>query len=137
MEVVDIEKFYFPAHQHAKEPRNLGPPETFNGHAKITGPCGDTMEFWLWVDQDKIRKVSFLTDGCAPSLAAGSMTTCLAEEKTIAEAKALLQKDVLDALGGLPKDHEHCALLAANTLAAACDNYLENFKTGGKKESGQ
>ena len=131
MEVADIEKFNFPAHRHAKEPRNLGPLGTFNGHAKITGPCGDTMEFWLWIDQGKIRKVSFLTDGCAPSLAAGSMTTCLAEEKTIAEAKALLQKDVLDALGGLPEDHEHCALLAANTLAAACDDYLKNTNTGG------
>jgi NifU-like protein involved in Fe-S cluster formation len=34
------------------------------------------------------------------------------------------QKDILDALGGLPKKNEHCALLAANTLKAACEDYL-------------
>jgi len=132
MEDVDIKKLSLTARRHAKEPCNMGPLETFNGHAKITGPCGNTMEFWIWVDRDRVRKVSFLTDGCASSLAGGSMTTCLAEGKTTAQAKALMQKDVLDALDGLPEDHEHCALLATNTLAAACDNYLENTKTGGK-----
>ena len=130
-EMVEIDKFYLTADRHAKDPRNLGPQDIFNGHAKITGPCGDTMEFWLWVEEGKIQKVSFITDGCAPSLAAGSMTTCLAKGKTLAKAKAIMQKDVLDALGGLPGDHEHCALLAANTLAAACEDYLKNSKTGG------
>jgi NifU-like protein involved in Fe-S cluster formation len=51
------------------------------------------------------------------------MTTCLAEEKTDEEARAVNQKAVLDALGGLPDDHHHCALLTANTLAAACDDF--------------
>jgi ATP-binding protein involved in chromosome partitioning len=123
MEVINLDNFYLTARQHAKDPHNRGALDSFNGHAKVTDPCGDTMEFWLQAENGKIKKVSFITDGCEPSLASGSMTTCLAEGKTVEEAKTISQKDVLDALGGLPKDSEHCALLAANTLKAACENY--------------
>jgi len=107
----------------------MGPMDSFSGHARITGPCGDTMEFWILVDEDKIRKVSFITDGCDPSKACGSMTTCMAEGKTIARAKQISQQDVLNALDGLPEDHEHCALLATNTLKAACDDYILKEKS--------
>jgi nitrogen fixation NifU-like protein len=123
-ELINVEKFYLKASRHANDPYNMGRLEVFNGHARITGPCGDTMEFWVNVLDGRIDKVSFITDGCGPSLAAGSMTTCLAKGKTAKEAKTITQKDVLDALEGLPEDHQHCALLAANTLAAACNDYL-------------
>ena len=36
------------------KPRNYGPLESFNGHARITGPCGDTMEFWIQVTDKRI-----------------------------------------------------------------------------------
>ena len=122
-ELINLDKFYLTANKHANDPHNMGALDKFNGHAKITGPCGDTMEFWLLADEGKIQKVSFITDGCDPSLASGSIATCLAEGKNLAEAKAISQHDILQALGGLPKDSEHCALLTANTLKAACENY--------------
>ncbi|HNQ19044.1 MAG TPA: iron-sulfur cluster assembly scaffold protein, partial [Smithellaceae bacterium] len=62
------------------------------------------------------------------SIASGSMTACLAEGKTVAEAKSISQKDVLEALEGLPEESQHCALLAVNTLKAACDGYMEKQK---------
>jgi len=120
---------YSTAKKHADAPHHMGPMDSFSGHARITGPCGDTMEFWILVDEDKIRKVSFITDGCDPSKACGSMTTCMAEGKTIARAKQISQQDVLNALDGLPEDHEHCALLATNTLKAACDDYILKEKS--------
>ncbi len=134
-EVIDFDKFYLTAQRHANDPHNLGALTDFNGNAKITGPCGDTMEFWLDVQNGKIKKAWFITDGCAPSLASGSIATCLAEGKTIPEAKAVSQQDILKALGGLPKDSEHCALLAVNTLKAACENYEKGAqsKTGSVK----
>lgn len=128
IEFVNLKEFYLTANRHANDPHNMGKLEDFNGHAKITGPCGDTMEFWLNVQDDNIKKVSFITDGCGPSIASGSMTTCLAEGKTIEEALSINQQDVLAALEGLPKDHEHCALLATNTLKAACEDYLSKEK---------
>lgn len=114
--------------EHAQNPRNYGPLSSFNGHARITGTCGDTMEFWLAVRNDRVEKASFITDGCGPSLACGSMATCLAEGRRVKDADALRQQDILGALGGLPKEAEHCALLAANTLRAASEDYLGQEK---------
>jgi nitrogen fixation protein NifU and related proteins len=124
MESVDALNVITRVPDHAKNPRNHGPLEDFNGHARITGPCGDTMEFWISALDDKIEQIGFTTTGCRTSHAAGSMTTCLAKGKTIVEALRLQQKDVLDALAGLPEENEHCALLASNTLKAACEDYL-------------
>jgi len=104
-------------------PRNYGPPDRWDGHARITGPCGDTMEFWLQIADGRILQANFTTTGCGSSRAAGSMATELAIGKPLAEAARLEQRDVLQALGGLPKESEHCALLAANTLKAALGDY--------------
>ncbi len=105
-----------------EKPCNYGPLVSFNGHARITGPCGDTMEFWLQIADGRIDCIGFTTTGCGPSRAAGSMTSELALRKTLAEAGRIEQADILRALGGLPKDFEHCALLASNTLKSAICN---------------
>jgi nitrogen fixation protein NifU and related proteins len=128
MESDNFEGYSAIAIDHATKPRNLGPMKNCDGHARITGPCGDTMEFWLSVSDSVVKKVSFFTDGCGSSLACGSMTTLMAEGKNITDAAALEQKDILDALGGLPEDVRHCALLASNTLRAACEEYAKQKK---------
>jgi len=46
-------------------PRNVGPIEHPDGHARFTGPCGDTMEIFLQVRGNRIVDAKFLTDGCA------------------------------------------------------------------------
>ena len=109
---------------HAQSPRNVGTLESYDGHARITGPCGDTMEFWLEVRGQRIQRARFITDGCSSSLASGSMATELATGKRVDEACAVEQRDVLDALGGLPEEVQHCALLAADTLRAACEDFM-------------
>ncbi|MEN6373716.1 MAG: P-loop NTPase [Smithella sp.] len=124
MNLFNIDNFYLTARRHANDPRNMGQLDTFNGYAKITDFHDDTMEFWILADQGKIKKASFVSSSCDQLLACGSMTTCLAEGKTLEEARAINQKAILDALGGLPDDHDHCALLAADALAAACADYL-------------
>ena len=80
---------------HAQSPRNYGPLDDFNGHARITGPCGDTMEIWLSARNGKVDLISFITNGCASSLACGSMTTCLALGKDVEDAGNLRQCDSL------------------------------------------
>jgi nitrogen fixation NifU-like protein len=52
------------------------------------------------------------------------MVTEMAKGKNISEAQEINQQDVLSALGGLPEESEHCALLAANTLKEAIRDYL-------------
>ena len=107
------------ASERFERPRNYGPLDRFDGHARITGPCGDTMEFWLCMNEGRIAEASFTTTGCGPSRAAGSMATELAIGKPPTEAAQIEQAGILAALGGLPKESEHCALLASNTLRAA------------------
>jgi len=57
------------------------------------------------------------------------MATTLAKGKTTKEAMEISQKTILEALDGLPKENQHCALLASNTLKAA----IKNLKTKEKK----
>ena len=125
MECPDSNVFADVARDHATAPRNHGPLESHDGHGRITGPCGDTMEFWLTVVNGRIEKAGFVTDGCCSSLACGSMAATLAAGKPLVDAAALRQQDILEALGGLPPELQHCALLAANTLEAACSDYWQ------------
>ncbi len=108
--------------EHEETPKNIGPLADYTGHACITGPCGDTMEFWVLERNGHVEQASFITDGCGHSLACGSMATSLAQGKSLREASALDQQDILDALGDLPEESEHCALLASDTLRAALND---------------
>ena len=109
---------------HAMAPRNVGVMQDADGFARVTGPCGDTMEIWLKVNSDAIANATFMTDGCGTSIASGSMVTEIAKGKSIIEAQKTTQSDVLDALGGLPDESKHCALLAADTLKVAIRDYI-------------
>ena len=109
---------------HFLNPRNLSEIPAPDGFGRVTGPCGDTMEICLKVRDGRVTNASFWTDGCGPSIASGSMVTELAKRMSISEAQRISQHDVLAALGGLPEESEHCALLAANTLKEAIKNYL-------------
>jgi Mrp family chromosome partitioning ATPase len=115
-------------------PANFGPLRGANGNARITGPCGDTMEFWIFAEDGRIAQATFTTDGCGNSIMSGNAAASLAEGKTIQEAVGVSQEDVLNAVGGLPEESQHCALLAANTLHAAVADY--RAKHGKKKKKG-
>ncbi len=108
---------------HAEQPHNYGPLSRFNGHARITGPCGDTMEIWVLVSERRIAEAGFTTTGCEPSRASGSVATELAIGRSLKETARIEQADILAALGGLPPESEHCALLASNTLKAAVQDF--------------
>ena len=114
-------------------PRNLGDMENADGFAKVTGSCGDTMEIWLKVKNGAITDATFMTDGCGTSIASGSMITEIAKGKSISEGWKISKQDVLNALGGLPKESEHCALLAADTLNEAIRDYLAMKKEPWKR----
>ena len=124
----DHEGFGKAACDHANNPRNRGRLDIFNGHSRITGPCGDVMEFWIYVDNGIIKKVSFETSGCGSSLACGSIASILAEGRQLEKAAAMDKREILDALGGLPPEMRHCAMLAAVTLKIACLDYSDSKK---------
>jgi nitrogen fixation NifU-like protein len=112
-----------------RNPSNFGVLENPDAVGEIKGPCGDTMKISLRVKEGRIRDVCFWTDGCGATIACGSMLTKILKGKTLKEAKKYTSSQLLIALDGLPVEHQHCPILAINTLQQAIKNYdsVKNF----------
>ena len=111
--------------QHVHSPRNLGLFECPDGHAAITGPCGDTVEVCLSLEGGCIERIGHIPRGCAFTLACASVATSLVKGRTLVEPRAEVSPMAIDAaLGGLPEDHAHCARLAASAVQAAIDDAI-------------
>lgn len=106
----------------ARHPQNVGTMDDPDGCGLVCGPCGDTMKIFLRLKKDQIEKASFMTDGCGPTVACGSILTKMIQGKSLAEAAAIQAAEVIAALDGLPLEHLHCATLAVNTLYQAIAN---------------
>jgi nitrogen fixation NifU-like protein len=111
---------------HFKNPRNPGRIEDADVTAKVgSAACGDMVQLYMKVDPDTevIEDIKFESFGCAANIASTSVTTQLAKGKTLEEAKSVSFKDVVEELGGLPKNKVHCAHLATSGLKAAIMKY--------------
>ena len=113
---------------YGSNPRNYGTMDKPDGYAKVTGPCGDTVEIFLRIRDEMLENICYTTDGCMTSHAAVSAATVLALGKPVRECIRINQSAILEHLGGMPEDSQHCALLAAKTFQKALRNY-----TVGKK----
>ena len=109
--------------QEARQPQNMGVMLDADGHALLLGPCGDTMEMFVRLQDSRIEIASFMTDGCGPTVACGSMLTRMAQGKTLQDAVVIEAADLILALDGLPPEHIHCATLAVHTLREAMEDY--------------
>jgi len=109
-------------------PRQLGEIRDPQAYGKVTGPCGDTMHVFLKVSGGRVTEARFMTDGCASTIACGSIITELIKKKTISEAVKVSAADVIEASAGLPASSVHCAVLAAQTLQEAISNLLFSQK---------
>jgi nitrogen fixation NifU-like protein len=106
---------------HFMNPRNVGIIEKADCHTFMTGICGDTIGFYVKLDGDRIGQVTFMTNGCGPTIACASAMTCMAQGRTIKEASNINGEQLIAFLGGLPLENTHCADLAVNTLRGALD----------------
>lgn len=95
-----------------------------DGRACITGTCGDTMEIRLKFSADRVVETSQWTDGCAHSLNCVCAASGLAMGKDPDEIIEIDTDMIQRHVGGLPRDHMHCAELAYETLQAALDDYM-------------
>lgn len=108
-----------------KNPQNVGRMEDADSYTTTTGTCGDTIEIFLKIKDDKVTDILFMTDGCGATIACGSMGTKMAKGKTLAEIKQMKDDDLIRALDGLPDENLHCARLMMGTLHRAVKEYEE------------
>ncbi|MDF0594045.1 Fe-S cluster assembly scaffold protein NifU [Methanotrichaceae archaeon M04Ac] len=109
---------------HFMNPRNVGMIEDPDGYGKVGNPtCGDVMEIFIRVKDDKIEDIKFRTFGCGAAIATSSMTTEMAVGKTVEEGMKITREDVAGELGGLPPNKMHCSNLAADALHMALEDY--------------
>lgn len=111
--------------EHFMNPRNVGLIEDPDGRGVVGDPtCGDYIEVSLRVEGERIAGFKFLMSGCPAAIATSSIATELAIGKTIREAMALTDNDVIVAAGGIPARKAHCSLLAVRGLHQAIQDYL-------------
>lgn len=112
---------------HFNNPRNAGELKDAAAMGRAFSPaCGDTTFIYLDVADGVIKDIRFKTFGSAAAVAASSMLTTLAKGKTLEEAKAITNDDIVGQLGGLPKVKLHCSALATDALRAAIEEYEKN-----------
>jgi len=110
---------------HFRNPRNVGMLEGDDvAVGRVGNPvCGDIMEMYLRIKDDRIAEIKFQTFGCGSAVATSSMTTELVLGMTLDEALEVTRKDVAEALDGLPPIKMHCSNLAADALHDAIKNW--------------
>ncbi len=118
-------------------PKNVGRIDDADGVGEVGNPvCGDIMKIYLKIENDRIVDVKFETFGCAAAIATSSMVTEMVKGKTLQEALQVTNKDVAEALDGLPPQKLHCSLLAEEGIKAAIEDYLAKKRESEEEESG-
>ena len=111
---------------HFMHPRNVGEIADADGVGEVgNAKCGDIMKMYLKINDNVIEDAKFETFGCGSAIASSSMATELIKGKTIDEALAVTNKQVVDALGGLPAYKLHCSVLAEESIKSAVKNYYD------------
>ena len=115
--------------EHFRNPRNVGEMEDPDGTGHVGNPiCGDIMELYIKIKDNRITDAKFKTFGCGAAIATSSMVTEMVIGKTIDEALEISNKTVAEALGGLPAAKMHCSVLAEDALRSAIDDYHSKQK---------
>ena len=104
---------------------NVGELSEPDAHAIYTGPCGDTMEIFLNVEDGVIKEAKFQAIGCAGAFSSGSALTERIIGMTLEEAEKIEEDEIIDYLGGIPAQKVHCTCLSKRTLQKAIKNYKE------------
>ncbi|MBB5317346.1 Fe-S cluster assembly scaffold IscU [Tunturibacter empetritectus] len=113
---------------HYNHPRNVG---TLDKSAAEVGTglvgapeCGDVMRLQIRVNPETnvIEDAKFKTFGCGSAIASSSLATEWVKGKTIDEALAITNTDIVKELA-LPPVKIHCSVLAEDAIRAAIGDW--------------
>jgi len=113
---------------HYSNPRNVG---TLDKSKKTVGTglvgapeCGDVMRLQIEVDEttNTITDAKFKTFGCGSAIASSSLATEWLKGKTVDEALAIDNMEIVEELA-LPPVKIHCSVLAEDVIKMAINDY--------------
>jgi nitrogen fixation NifU-like protein len=116
--------------EEANNPKNVGRMTDCDAAGILDGSCGDTIEIYMKIKNNKIIDTSFMTNGCGATIACGSMLTTMVKGKEIDKVMNITKDDLINALDGLPEENLHCAALAVGSLRKAIMNYRKKRDLG-------
>ena len=117
---------------HYNEPRNVGSCAKSDdqvGTGLVGAPeCGDVMKLQIKVENEKIVDAKFKTFGCGSAIASSSLATEWVKGKTLDEALAIQNTEIVEELS-LPPVKIHCSVLAEDAIKAAIQDYRKRQET--------
>ena len=121
---------------HYENPRNVGsmPKNDPNVGTGLVGApeCGDVMKLQVKVNPETgvIDDAKFKTFGCGSAIASSSLATEWLKGKTVDEALAIKNTDIVTELS-LPPVKIHCSVLAEDAIKAAINDYKKKQQAKG------
>ncbi len=113
---------------HYSNPKNVGTLDKASknvGTGLVGAPeCGDVMRLQIEVDETTgvIKDAKFKTFGCGSAIASSSLATEWLKGKSVDEAIAIDNMDIVEELN-LPPVKIHCSVLAEDAIKAAINDY--------------
>jgi nitrogen fixation protein NifU and related proteins len=124
---------------HYENPRNVGslPKDDVNVGTGLVGApeCGDVMKLQVRVNPETgvIDEAKFKTFGCGSAIASSSLATEWLKGKTVDQALAIKNTDIVNELA-LPPVKIHCSVLAEDAIKAAIADYQKKREETKTKE---
>lgn len=104
---------------HFRNPRNVGELSSPALAIEVSNPvCGDILRLTVVVEGGRVKETRFKVRGCTASIASGSALTELVAGRDKAALKTLTAADVERAVGGLPNESKHAAVLCMDAVRA-------------------
>ena len=84
--------------------------------------CGDVMKLQIKVKDNIVEDAKFKTYGCGSAIASSSLVTEMLKGKTIEQAQAIQNMEIVEELA-LPPVKIHCSVLAEDAIKSAIADY--------------
>ena len=112
-----------------QSPSNMGEIKNPDGHGIVGNPtCGDVMEVFLKIKDNKIVDIKAKTFGCIAAIATTSVLTKMVKGKTVEQAMKITKQDIIKKFGEMPPIKIHCSVLGLNALHKAVEDYKKKNK---------